>query len=233
MTLGQMVDHVERQTTRTWANPSWWNLLVVPPWTIGTIFLIHEWKVDRDVATREQTTRGVITTHEPANHNRYGYVFWVNGKSFTGYESPRRDKLEIGKQVLVFYDPLNPSKNAITDFRELGMESLGPIPLTLFGLALFSEQIKNRSSSKLRMFFARIDCSFCKQRVNLLVYINQRGRRSLVLLFAEAACRSAVRFFSPTRPVRVLRVPTRDVDRVRRAGWALRRRSRSRTSSSR
>ena len=105
MTLGQVVDHVERQTKRTWANPSWWNLLVVLPWTIGTIFLIQEWRVDRDVASREQTTQGVITAHEPSNHNRYGYVFSVNGQSFTGWASPRKDQPEIGKQVLVYYDP--------------------------------------------------------------------------------------------------------------------------------
>jgi ATP-dependent protease Clp ATPase subunit len=32
-------------------------------------------------------------------------------------------------------------------------------------LALFPEQIKKQSSSKLRMFFTRIDCSFCKNKV--------------------------------------------------------------------
>jgi hypothetical protein len=134
MTIGKIVDHVERQAIRTWANPTWWNLLVVLPWAIGTLLFIHEWRVDRDIATREQRTQGVITVHEPANHNRYGYVFSVGDKSFTGWESPGKDGLKIGKQVLVYYDPLNPNKNALTEFRALGINVLGPVPTMLFGI---------------------------------------------------------------------------------------------------
>jgi len=75
---------------------------VVLPWIIGTVLFVYEWNVDRGIATREQTTQGVITAHEPANHNRFGYVFSVNGKTFTGWESPRKDKLQIGEQVRVY-----------------------------------------------------------------------------------------------------------------------------------
>jgi hypothetical protein len=141
---GQLFDDTEQRARRTWANPSWWFLFVVLPWTIGAIFCVHEWIVDRRVASREQTTQGIITVHEPSNHNRYGYVFSVNGKAFTGWESPRIDKLEIGKQVVVYYDPLNPSKNALTEFRELGMENLGPLPLVLFGIGAVAWYIKTR-----------------------------------------------------------------------------------------
>jgi len=142
--LGKIVDHIERQATRTWANPTWWNLLVVLPWAIGAILFVREWKVDRDVATREQTAQGVITAHEPANHNRYGYVFSVNGKNFTGWESPGKDGLEIGKQVLVYYDPLNPIKNSLTEFRDLGLNSLGPVPTMLFGIGAVAWYIRSR-----------------------------------------------------------------------------------------
>jgi hypothetical protein len=115
---------------------------VVLPWAIGTILFIHEWRVDRDIATREQTTQGVITAHEPANHNRYGYVFSVRDKSFTGWESPGKDGLKIGKQVLVYYDPLNPNKNALTEFRALGINVLGPVPTMLFGIGAVAWYIK-------------------------------------------------------------------------------------------
>jgi hypothetical protein len=54
------------------------------------------------------------------------------------------NKLEIGQQVVVYYDPLNPSKNALTEFRELGMENLGPLPLVLFGLGAAAWYIKTR-----------------------------------------------------------------------------------------
>ena len=68
----------------------------------------------------------------------------MNGKSFTGWESPRKDKLQIGEQVRVYYDPLNPNKNALTEFRDLGMESLGPLPLTLFGIGAVAWYIRGR-----------------------------------------------------------------------------------------
>lgn len=74
------------------------------------------------------------SAHEPANHNRYGYIFSVDGRSYTGWESPRKDELEIGKQVVVYYDPNDPAKNALTDFGELSIEKFGPIPTLMFGI---------------------------------------------------------------------------------------------------
>lgn len=133
-----------------WANPSWWNLLVVLPWAIGAIVFIHAWKVDREVAAREQTTLGIVTTHEPSNHNRYGYVFWVNGKNFTGWESPKKEELEIGKQVVVYYDPQNPNKNALTEFQDLGMTVLGPVPTTLFGIGAVAWYIRHRRRTQIK-----------------------------------------------------------------------------------
>lgn len=132
MTFGQTID----QATRKWENPTWWNLLVVLPWTIGVILFVYQWNVDRHIATREQTTLGVITAHEPGNHNRFGYVFSVNGKSFAGWESPGKDGLEIGRSVLVYYDPVNPNKNALTEFGDRSMNSLGPVPMMLFGIGV-------------------------------------------------------------------------------------------------
>jgi hypothetical protein len=152
VTIGQIIDGLEQRTTRRWANPSWWNLFVVLPWALGAILFIYEWKVDREISTREQTTQGVITTHEPANHNRYGYAFSVNEKPFNGWESPKKQELEIGKRVVVYYDPQNPKKNALTDFRELGMDSIGPVPMLLFGIGavawfIRAQRRKSRTSN--------------------------------------------------------------------------------------
>jgi hypothetical protein len=144
VTPRQVVNGAEQHTKRTWANPSWWHLLVVLPWAIGTILFIHQCKVDLGIAARERTTQGVINAHEPANHNRYGYVFSVNGKSFSGWESPGKEGLEIGRQVLVYYDPIDPSKNALTEFQDLGMSALGPVPLMLFGIGTVAWYIRSR-----------------------------------------------------------------------------------------
>jgi hypothetical protein len=69
------------------------------PWILGTILLVYEWNVDRKIAGREQTTQGVITAHEPENHNRFGYVFTVNSKSFNGWESQRARDFPIEQNI--------------------------------------------------------------------------------------------------------------------------------------
>ena len=149
MTPRQVGKDLDRQTTRTWANPSWWYLLPVLPWTILTIFSVHKWAVDRDIATRERTTEGVINAHEPANHNRYGYAFSVNDKSFSGWESPGKDGLEIGKQVLVYYDSIDPNRNALTEFQDSSTNALGPVPLMLSGIGAIAWYIWTRRAKEL------------------------------------------------------------------------------------
>lgn len=119
---------------RTWSRPSWWNLLVVLPWAAGGAWAIHDWAVDRTVAQREKITTGTITGHEPANHNRYAYGFSVNNESYTGWETPTKQEPHIGQRVTVFYDPVDPTKNALTDFADLEIENLGPVPMVLFGI---------------------------------------------------------------------------------------------------
>jgi hypothetical protein len=104
------------------------------PWAIGLAFLIHEWKTDSQVAGRQQTASGIVIAYEPANHNLYGYKFEVDGKPYTGWEGPKGRELAIGKQVIVFYDPQDPSKNALTDFHDMGTSALGPVPMILFGI---------------------------------------------------------------------------------------------------
>jgi len=88
----------------------------------------------RVVAQREKTTWGKITAHERDNHNRYGYTFSLGGKPFTGWETPQENELEIGQHVLVYYDPLDPRNNALTDFAELSAQNLEPVPIMLLGI---------------------------------------------------------------------------------------------------
>jgi hypothetical protein len=107
---------------------------VVLPWIVGLAFLIRELRTEGQIARRQQTTSGIVTAHEPANHNSYGYRFDVDGKAYAGWQSPGNDELAIGKQVIVFCDPQDPSRNALTDFHDLSTSSLGPVPMLLFGI---------------------------------------------------------------------------------------------------
>jgi len=112
--------------------------MVVFPWLFGVVMLVHEWRTDRAVAGREVITNGVITAHDPRNHNQYRYTFTVEGKPYSGWQSPREDELQIGKQVRVYYDPKDPSTSALTDFSELASNALGPIPLLIVGICAFT-----------------------------------------------------------------------------------------------
>lgn len=134
MTVGTTIDGIIARTRRAWNPPSWWNLLVVLPWAIGLVLMVNEWRTDNQIAARQRTTSGVITAHAPTNHNQYAYKFEVEDKSYTGWEGPKGRELAIGETVMVYYDPENPNKSALTDFHELGTASVGPIPLILFGI---------------------------------------------------------------------------------------------------
>lgn len=114
---------------RNWRPPTWEMLIIAAPFMIGTAFCINQWYADQVVARREQTTSGTIVAHEPANHDRYGYTFNVNGKPYTGWQSPYDSvTFTIGQVVTVYYDPLDPNVSALVDYDELSWIAFGPVP---------------------------------------------------------------------------------------------------------
>ena len=130
-----------QRLVRLWHRPSWWNLLIVTPWVLGAALSIYWWRTDRAIAHRQQTAQGTVLTHEPHNHDRYGYSFSLNGKSYSGWQVPN-DKLEpsVGQQVTVYYDPTDPSISALMNYHELSLRRLGPVPFLIGGsgfVALF------------------------------------------------------------------------------------------------
>jgi hypothetical protein len=48
------------------------------------------------------------------------------------------------ESVLVYYDPLDPNKNSLTEFCDLGMITLGPVPTMLFGIGAVVWYIRAR-----------------------------------------------------------------------------------------
>ena len=120
----------------SWTNLSWWNFLVVLPWFIGFMWLLFSGISQRVVAERQQLVEGLVTAYEPANHNQYRYVFFVDGKSYSGLESPKGRALAVGQKVTVYYDPRDPATNALTEFGDLSIETFGPIPTLLFGIGV-------------------------------------------------------------------------------------------------
>jgi hypothetical protein len=112
-----------------------WSLFIVTPWMIGAALGIYGWHRDRAIAQRQQTTLGTILTHEPGNHNRYGYNFSLNDKPYGGWYSGSNEPT-IGQRVTVYYDPIDPNANALDDFGELALRDLGPVPAEIAGSVL-------------------------------------------------------------------------------------------------
>jgi hypothetical protein len=123
----------ETRFERTWGNPSWWNLLVVLPFALFVVLSLYDFRADQITAAREQTAFGQIVSHDPPNHNRFGYQFAVNGRMYTGWAIPSTD-YQIVQKVLVYYDPLDPDKSQLDDFAENGYRLIGPASFCLFGV---------------------------------------------------------------------------------------------------
>jgi len=130
------IDNAAGEGLRTWANPSWLNLLIVTPWVIGLAFLLYGSHSDRMIAKRQQTAPGTITAHDVPNHSRYGYTFAVNGQNYNGWHIPvGGESFEIGQHIVVYYDPSFPTTNGLTDFSEAAARNSGPVPLLVIGIS--------------------------------------------------------------------------------------------------
>ncbi len=116
--------------------PSWLNLLTLLPWMLFIIYAIYVWRLDRAIAARQQSTPGTITAHEPSNHDRYGYVYSIDGKAYHGWEIPQKTEYKIGEQVNVYYDPTDPTRSSLAGFEELSLREFGPVPFLLLGTAV-------------------------------------------------------------------------------------------------
>lgn len=123
------------RTDRQWRYPSWANLLITLPWALGAAFDIYQFNLYGAVAKRQQIVTGIVRAHEPSNHNCYRYSFSVDRKSYQDCESiSSTDNPRIGKDVTVYYDPLDPATNSLTNFSELQEKATRSVPLSLAGI---------------------------------------------------------------------------------------------------
>jgi hypothetical protein len=96
-----------------------WNLIFVTiPWIIGILFLLPQFLQKQAVGRRQQLTSGVVTAYEPSNHNQCRYTFQTQGKQYSGISSALSERVNIGEQVQVYFDPQNPVTNSLDDFSD-------------------------------------------------------------------------------------------------------------------
>ena len=107
--------------------------VVLPFCFCATQYIQH-----RLVAARQQTTIGVLTAHEPQNHDRYEFSYVVGEKSFkawhVGTVNCDQDALVVGNRVTVYYDPRHPDDAHLCSFsRTLKDERDILMGLSVFG----------------------------------------------------------------------------------------------------
>jgi hypothetical protein len=118
--------------------PSWWTMLRTFPFVIGLMFFLFSPRPYQKAAHRQQTAVGIVKTHDPGNHNQYGYEFSVGGKAYSGSQIPGNNGYQIGQEVLVYFDPLDPRLNSLTNFSDATENLSGPIIFCAFGLVGFA-----------------------------------------------------------------------------------------------
>jgi hypothetical protein len=89
-------------------------------WGAGVCLLLdysslHDLNRDEVVAPRQLSTIGTLTGG-PAGRNSYGYTFSLGEASYNGWGSVYGPDPKIGQQFRVYYDPSDPSVNALAPF---------------------------------------------------------------------------------------------------------------------
>ena len=125
---------MKRPNFESWVNPTWGNLLITLPWGIGILAAVLGWSADQTIAKRERTTIGVITAHKASRSDRFLYTFSVNGKKLEG-SSGADDRLNVGDQSTVFYDPIDPNKSDLRDYKDLALRNFALVPFAVTGIA--------------------------------------------------------------------------------------------------
>ena len=120
---------------------SWWNLLILWPFLAMLLWGVHDSRKDFDIAKRQTATVANVSSHDPHNHDRYGYLFNLNGSQYTGWAYPH-DKVDysLGQRIVVYYDPIEPTRNLAESFATAGYRDLIFAPFCLMiiaGLPLF------------------------------------------------------------------------------------------------
>jgi hypothetical protein len=88
-----------------------WLILAGVGYSLGS-FVFDRSEAD-SFAEKGNPVYGKVTAKDPNNHAAVSYIYKVNEKEFQGIGgagrgNPSFDQLQIGQQVVVFYNPLNP-----------------------------------------------------------------------------------------------------------------------------
>jgi hypothetical protein len=127
-----------------------WNLLRLVALAFILVICVYRWSADSAIASRQATVQGIITAHRTGRlfSEEYGYVFFVNGQGYTGWDRDQKNGLEIGMQTLVYYDIKNPNSSALTDFADSSRVNVA-LSFLVVGLGTVAWYIRSRRALRL------------------------------------------------------------------------------------
>jgi hypothetical protein len=111
---------------------------------------------DRKTWRNEATTSGIVVAHDPPNHNQYEFEYAIASQRYYSWHQGTvtcdAGELNIGKTVLVYYDPMHPEKADLCSFRgaiENDLQILGLLSGMLVLTAVFTT-VKQRRNNRRR-----------------------------------------------------------------------------------
>ena len=91
----------------------------------------------------------LITGHHPEDHNSFDYEFVVGEKKFSGTDSPSQGDFSVGQHATVYYDPVDPSRNALGDFEDSAMTMGIPLGFITFIMIVVATFIWARRAGRI------------------------------------------------------------------------------------
>lgn len=111
---------------------SWWSLTMTFPLVFGLVIgLWSSWR-DSAIGTRQESTTGKITAHEPENHDSYRYTFTAQGRQFSGLSMSPNARETVGEPAQIYFDSRDPTTNSLEDFSSRSQRDRRLVPIFTF-----------------------------------------------------------------------------------------------------
>jgi Protein of unknown function (DUF3592) len=112
---------------------------------------VGDWKTWRN----EATTSGIVVAHDLPNHNQYQFEYAMSGHRYYSWHQGTTDcdagEINVGKTILVYYDPIHPEKADLCSFRGAirnDLQILGLLSGMLVLIAVFTAVEKRRDNRR-------------------------------------------------------------------------------------
>jgi hypothetical protein len=110
------------------------------PLLVGLVHGLYSSWLASSLGAHEATTSGQVTAYEPSNHNSCRYTFTFFERQYVGMDSsptatPAAPAI-VGDQVMVYFNEIDPTKNALEDFNARSHRVRRLVPIYALGICV-------------------------------------------------------------------------------------------------